>query len=148
MDIILLQDIPNLGEKDEIVSVKNGYARNFLIPKGLAVNATVSVKKMHSETIKQRAHKEEKLKNEALVLSEKLKGLKLKIGAKTSSKGKIFGSVNTIQISETLKNEGFDIDRKKIAIKEDLIKEVGTYTAVLKLHKEVSTEISFEIVPE
>ena len=99
MEIILKEDIPSLGYKDDIIVVKDGYARNYLIPKGLAIGATPSVKKAHIEILKQKAHKEEKIKNEALELAEKLKELKLTIGAKTSSKGKIFGSVNTIQVA-------------------------------------------------
>ena len=121
MYVILKQDITTLGHKDDIISVKNGYATNYLIPKGLAVNATPSLRKMHEEVLKQRAHKEDKIRQEALEISEKIKVLKLTIGAKTSTKGKIFGSVNTIQISEALKNAGFTIDRKDIAIKEELI---------------------------
>ena len=148
MNIILKQDIPNLGLKDDIISVKDGYARNFLIPQGLAVNATPQAKKVHEEIIRQRAHKEEQLKQEAIVLSEKLKNISLTIGAKTSTKGKIFGSVNTIQISEALKAEGYDVDRKNISIKGDLIKEIGSYTATIKLHREVAVEIPFEIVSE
>jgi large subunit ribosomal protein L9 len=148
MEIILKQDIPNLGYKDEIVVVKDGYARNYLIPKGLAIGATPSIKKAHTEILRQKAHKEEKIKNEALELAEKLKELKLTIGAKTSSKGKIFGSVNTIQIAEALKEKGYTIDRKNITFKEELIKEVGNYTALVKLHKEVEAEIPFEIIAE
>ena len=148
MDIILKQDIPSLGNKDDIITVKNGYARNYLIPKGLAVNATASVKKMHQEILKQRSHKEEQIKQEAEAIAEKMKDIKLTIGAKTSTKGKIFGSVNTIQLAESLKEEGFEIDRKDITIKEDLIKEVGSYTADIKLHKEVIVEIPFEIIAE
>lgn len=148
MDVILKQDVPNLGHKDDIISVKNGYALNYLIPKGLAVNATSSLRKMHEEVLKQRAHKEEKIREVARAAADKIKGLKLTIGAKTSTKGKIFGSVNTIQISEALKNQGFEIDRKDIVIKEELIKEVGNYTATIKLHKDVSVEIPFEIVAE
>ncbi|MCG8697768.1 MAG: 50S ribosomal protein L9 [Bacteroidales bacterium] len=148
MEIILKQDIHNLGDKDDIVTVKDGYARNYLIPQGMAVNATASAKKQHAEILKQRAHKEEKIKEEALKISEKLKDVSLTIGAKTSSKGKIFGSVNTIQLSEALKEKGFDIERKNISIKEDLIKEIGKYTAKVRLHKEVKIEIPFEIVAE
>ena len=148
MDIILLQDMVNLGDKDEIVSVKNGYARNYLIPQGYALNATKTARKIHAENIKQRAHKQEQLKKNAEELAEKLKDVSLKIGAKTSSKGKIFGSVNTIQISEALSAKGFDIDRKKIAIKEELIKEIGNYSAKVRLHKEVIIEVPFEIVSE
>ena len=148
MKIILKQDIPNLGDKDDIITVKDGYARNYLIPKGMAVNATSSVRKQHEETMKQRAHKEEKIRVEAEKSAEKMKGLKLTIGAKTSTKGKIFGSVNTIQIAEALKNEGFELDRKDISIKEELIKEIGSYTATVKLHRDVKVEIPFEIVAE
>ena len=118
MEVILKQDVPNLGHKDDVVSVKDGYARNYLIPKGLASNATASVKKMHAELLSQRAHKEEKIKQEALEISNKMSTIHLTLGAKTSTKGKIFGSVNTIQIAEALKQQGFDIDRKNITIKE------------------------------
>ena len=148
MDIILKQDIQNLGYKDDIVTVKDGYARNFLIPKGMAVNATKSAKRVLEENIKQRAHKEEKVKAEAEQIAVKLKDVSLTIGAKASTKGKIFGSVNTIQIAEALKAKGFEVDRKTITIKEELIKEVGKYTATVKLHKEVSVDIEFEIVAE
>lgn len=148
MDIILKEDIPSLGHKDDIVTVKDGYARNYLIPKGLAVNATGTVRKIHAEILRQRAHKEEQIRLEAESLAEKIKDIKLTIGAKTSTKGKIFGSVNTIQLAESLKAEGFEIDRKNITIKEDLIKEVGSYTATIRLHKEVQVEIPFDIVAE
>jgi large subunit ribosomal protein L9 len=148
MEIILKQDIANLGYKDDLVTVKDGYARNYLIPQGMATNATASIKKQHTEILKQRAHKEEKIRSEAKLAAEKLKEVSLTIGAKTSSKGKIFGSVNTIQIAEALKEKGFDIDRKNITIKEELIKEVGKYTATVRLHKEVKVEIPFEIVAE
>jgi large subunit ribosomal protein L9 len=148
MELILKQDINNLGSKDDLVKVKAGYARNFLIPKKMAVSATESMKKMHSENLKQRAHKEIKLKDAALQVAEKMKNIKLTIGAKTSSKGKIFGSVNTIQLSEALSAKGFDIDRKSIIIKDDLVKEIGIYSAKVKLHKEVSVDIAFEIVSE
>jgi len=148
MDIILKEDIPSIGHKDDIVTVKDGYARNYLIPKGLAINATASVRKMHEEVLRQRAHKEEKIKEKALELADKMNTLSLTIGAKTSTKGKIFGSVNTIQIAEALKVEGFEIDRKDISIKEELIKEVGKYTATVKLHKSVQVEIPFEIIAE
>ncbi|MFO7658157.1 MAG: 50S ribosomal protein L9 [Bacteroidales bacterium] len=148
MEIILKQDIPNLGYKDEIVKVKNGYALNYLIPKGMAINANASAKKSHAETIKQRAHKETKLKEQASVLAEKLKAISLTIGAKTSSKGKIFGSVNTIQVAEALAEKGFEIDRKNISFQEDIIKEIGKYSAKIKLHREVVVEVPFEIVSE
>jgi len=148
MEIILNQDINSLGSKDDIVIVKNGYANNFLIPKGMAQLATSSVKKIHAENIKQRAHKEVKMKNAAQEIAAKLKDVKITLGANASTKGKIFGSVNTIQIAEALAAKGFDIDRKNILIKQDLIKEVGLYSAKVKLHREVSVEISFEIISE
>jgi len=148
MEIILLQDVNKLGQKDDLVKVKAGYARNFLIPKGYAVAATTSARKMHDENLKQRAHKEEKIKVEAQDLAAKMGGLKVVVGAKTSSSGKIFGSVNTIQIAEALKEKGFEIDRKSISMPEDQIKEIGNYKAVIKLHREVKVEIDFEIVAE
>jgi large subunit ribosomal protein L9 len=148
MEIILKHDVPNLGYKDDIVNVRNGYALNYLIPKGLAVSASGSALKSHNEILKQRAHKEEKIKQEAQEMAEKLKGTTLSIGAKTSTKGKIFGSVNAIQIAEALEEKGFNIDRKNITFREDLIKEVGTYHAKIRLHKEVHVEIPFEIVGE
>ena len=148
MNVILKHDIPNLGHKDDIVMVKDGYARNYLIPKGYAINATAQAKKVHAEILRQRAHKEAQLKDAALAMAEKLKKVSLSIGAKTSTKGKIFGSVNTIQISEALIEEGFEVERKNISIKDDLIKEIGSYSATVKLHKEVLVDIPFEIVSE
>ena len=148
MEIILKQDINNLGSKDDIVVVKDGYARNFLIPQGLAMMATVSAKKVLAENIRQRAHKEAKIKAEAEKIAAKMTGLKLTIGAKTSSTGKIFGSVNTIQIAEALQEKGFEIDRKNIRLLEDQIKEVGAYKAKVKLHKEVLVEIDFDVISE
>lgn len=148
MDVILQQDLHNLGHKDDIVSVKDGYARNYLIPKGYAINATSEARKVHEEILRQRAHKEEQMKQAALEMAEKLKDVSLTIGAKTSTKGKIFGSVNTIQIAEALQEKGFDLDRKDISIKNDLIKEIGSYSATVRLHKEVHVDIPFEIVSE
>lgn len=148
MEVILKEDIQNLGHRNDIVTVKNGYGRNYLIPKGLATLATESAKKMHAENLKQRAHKEEKIKNEAKEVAKKLEKVEISIGAKTSSTGKIFGSVNTIQIAEALKEKGYEIERKNISIPEDQVKEVGKYTAIVKLHKEVKVEIQFEIVAE
>jgi large subunit ribosomal protein L9 len=147
MEVILKQDIHTLGYKNDIVTVKNGYGRNYLIPNGFAVLATESAKKMHAENMRQRAHKEEKIKNEALEIAKKLEGVTLSLGAKTSSTGKIFGSVNNIQIAEALTEKGFEIDRKVISIK-DAVKEIGKYTATIKLHKEVKVEIEFEVVSE
>jgi len=148
MEIILMQDVNKLGQKDDIVTVKEGYGRNFLIPKGFAVAATSSAKKMHAENLKQRAHKEEKIKVAAQEIAAKLADIRLVVGAKTSSSGKIFGSVNTIQIAESLKEKGFDVDRKNITLPEDQIKEVGSYKAIIKLHREVKVEVGFEIVAE
>jgi len=148
MDVILKQDMPSLGHKDDIVSVKDGYARNFLIPKGYAINATAQARKVHEEILRQRAHKEEQLKQAAMEMAEELKKVSLTIGAKTSTKGKIFGSVNTIQIAEALNEKGFNLERKDITITNDLIKEIGSYTATVKLHKEVQVEVPFEIVSE
>ena len=148
MNIILKQDLTNLGHKDDIVTVKDGYARNYLIPKGYAINATAQNKKVHEEILRQRAHKEAQLKDAALKLAEEMKNVSLSIGAKTSTKGKIFGSVNTIQIAEALKEKGFEVERKNISISDDLIKEIGSYSATVKLHKEVLVDIPFEIVSE
>ena len=131
MEIILLTDIANLGHKDDIVDVKQGYGRNYLIPQGYAILATPSARKVVAENLRQRAHKEAKLKAEAEEIAAQLAEVKLTIGAKTSSTGKIFGSVNSIMISESLKEKGFDIDRKKIVLKD--VKEIGTYTALIKL---------------
>ena len=148
MEIILLQDVKKLGQKDDIVTVKNGYGSNFLIPRGYAIAATPAAKKMHAENLRQRAHKEEKIRITAQEMAAKLADINLVIGAKTSSSGKIFGSVNTIQIAEALKEKGFDVDRKNITLPEDQIKEVGKYKAVIKLHREVKVEVGFEIVAE
>jgi large subunit ribosomal protein L9 len=148
MEIILLQDVNKLGLKDDLVNVKNGYGRNFLIPRGYAIAASPSAKKMHTENLRQKAHKQEKIKAEAQEIAAKLDGVKLIVGAKTSTSGKIFGSVNTIQIAEGLKEKGFDIDRKNITLPEDQIKEVGNYKAIIRLHREVKVEIDFEIKGE
>jgi large subunit ribosomal protein L9 len=148
MEVILKQDITNLGNKDDIVTVKGGYGRNYLIPRGLAVMATETEKKVHKEILRQRAHKEAKLREDAEKQANNLGGVELKIGAKTSSTGKIFGSVNNIQIAEALSEKGYDIDRKNISISGDAIKEIGTYKAVIKLYKDIKTEITFEVFSE
>lgn len=147
MEIILLEDVQNLGYKDDVVSVKNGYGRNYLIPQGKAILATPSAKKVLAENLKQRAHKLAKIKADAEELAAKINGISLTIGAKTSATGTIFGSVNNIQLAEALAKKGFDIDRKVIYI-NDNVKELGTYKAIVKLHKEVSAEINFEVVAE
>lgn len=147
MQVILKEDVINLGYKDDIVTVKDGYGRNYLIPQGKAIIASESAKKMLAENLKQRAHKLEKIKKNAQDLAAKLEGVSLTIGAKTSSTGTIFGSVTNIQVAEALAKQGYEIDRKVIVIK-DSVKEVGNYKALLKLHKEVSVEIPFEVVSE
>ncbi|MFN8698571.1 MAG: 50S ribosomal protein L9 [Flavobacteriales bacterium] len=148
MEVILKSNIEKLGAKDEIVKVKPGYARNYLIPRGYAVAATDSARKMHSENLKQRAHKETKILADAQALGEKLGALNIKIGTKASETGKIFGSVNTIQIAEALGKEGFQIDRKSISINDEHIKMLGAYEAKVKLHKEVTAVVKFEVVAE
>jgi len=147
MEIILKEDVINVGYKGDIVKVKDGYGRNFLIPTKKAVLATASAKKMLAEDLKQRAHKLERIKNEALELAEKLKDLTLTVGAKTSTTGKIFGAVGPIQIADAFEKAGFSVDRKVIVLKEP-VKEIGSYKATLKLHKEVSLEVAFEVVAE
>ena len=147
MQIILKEDINTLGYKDDVVTVKDGYGRNYLLPQGKAVIATESAKKMLAENLRQRAHKLAKIKEEAETAAAKLKDVTLTIGAKTSSLGKIFGSVTNIQVAEALEKAGFNVDRKIIYIKE-AVKEVGSYVATIKLHKEVSVEIPFEVVSE
>lgn len=146
MDIILKQDVENLGVKDELVSVKPGYARNYLVPQGMAVVATPSLKKMHEETLRQRSHKEAKVKEEAQNLAESLKKSAIKVEAKVGEEGKIFGSVNTVQVADAIEKLGYKVDRKNISIKEEPIKKIGKYTAELKLHKDVTEIIEFEVV--
>jgi large subunit ribosomal protein L9 len=148
MEIILKQDVEKLGFKDDLLQVKPGYARNFLIPNQLAVVATVSEKKIHAENLKQRAHKESKLKDEAEKLAKSLEEKTVKIGAKAGENGKIFGSVNTIQLADALTALGFEIDRKRITIKNEPIKEVGVYQADVVLHKGIVQTIDFEVVGE
>lgn len=149
MEIILKQDVKNLGYKNDIVSVKHGYARNFLIPQGMAILATPSARKVLAEEIRQQAFKQERIKKEATELAQVLEGLSLRIAAKASESGKIYGSVNNVQIANAIKEaKDLTVDRKQIIIKEDSIKEIGTYTAVIRLHKEVSVEISFEVFAE
>jgi len=148
MEVILKTNIEKLGAKDEVVKVRPGYARNYLIPRGYAVSATESARKMLAENLNQRAHKETKILADAQALAEKLNGLELKIGTKASDTGKIFGSVNTIQISEALGKAGHAIDRKSISLSDDNIKTLGSYEARIKLHKEVSATVKFEVVAE
>ena len=145
MDVLLKKDVERLGSKDEIVTVKNGYGRNFLIPKGLAILATTSIKKMHAETLKQRAHKDEKLKKDASIALEKLTKQTFKVAAKVGENGKIFGSVTNVQLADALNSEGFNVDRKNIKLLTNNIKSIGTYEAEIVLHKEVQGKITFEV---
>ena len=147
MKLILKEDVSGLGYKDDVVTVKDGYGRNFLIPTGKAVVATASALKVLAENQRQRAHKLAKIKADAEALAAQLKDVQLTIGAKTSATGTIFGSVNSIQIAEALEKLGFNVDRKIIGIAQP-VKEVGNYTAVIKLHKEVTVEVHFEVVAE
>jgi large subunit ribosomal protein L9 len=149
MEIILKQDVTNLGHKDDVVTVKNGYATNYLIPQGFAILATASAKKMHAENMRQRAHKEAKLRENATTLAAKLEGLTITIGAKASTTGKIFGSVTNIQIAEALASKGFEIDRKSISILGDgTVKELGIFDAEIKIYREIKSSIKFEVVAE
>ena len=149
MKIILKENVEKLGHKDDMVTVKNGYARNFLIPKKLAIMATESNKKIVAENLKQRVFKENKAMNEALALAEKLKNLTVTIGAKVGTTGKIFGSINAIQIADAIKKQfNYEIERKRITVDGENIKEVGNYTATIDLHKEVSITMNFEVIAE
>ena len=148
MDVILKKTVDNLGFKDEMVTVKPGFGRNFLIPQGYAILATASEKKGHAEMLKQRAHKESKMLAEAEALAAKINDLSIKIATKAGENGKIFGSVNTLQIAEALKTAGFDIDRKALKIKEDMIKEVGTYDVDANIAKGVMASFKIEVVGE
>ncbi|MDD5570818.1 MAG: 50S ribosomal protein L9 [Bacteroidales bacterium] len=149
MQVILKQDVNKLGFKDEVVNVKSGYARNFLIPKGLAMLAGEANKKVLTETLKQRAFKEAKIKKEAETLAENLKNITVKVGTKASSTGKIFGSVTSMQLAEAIKKQfNYDVDRKRIDIKEEHVKELGTYSANVRLHKDVNVSINFEVFAE
>ncbi|MVZ67211.1 50S ribosomal protein L9 [Sphingobacterium sp. DK4209] len=147
MEVILKQDVKHLGEKDDIVVVKPGYGRNYLIPQGFAAMATPSAKKVLAENIKQAQFKQEKIKKDATELAAKLEAVKLSIGAKAGESGKIFGKVNSIQIADALKAQGFDVDRRRITFETEP-KNVGEYIANLNLHKEVKVQVPFEVVAE
>ena len=147
MELILVEDVAGLGYKNDIVSVKKGYGRNYLIPQGKAVIASESARKVLAENLKQRAHKLAKIKADAEELAAKLAPVALTIATKVSATGTIFGAVGNIQIAEALAKLGVEIDRKTIVVK-DTVKEVGSYKATVKLHKEVSVEIPFEVVAE
>lgn len=148
MEVILKKNVDKLGYANEIVNVKPGYGRNFLIPQGYAELATASAKKAHAEIMKQKAHKETKMLAEAQELATKLEAVTLTISTKAGENGKIFGSVNTVQLAEALKAAGFDIDRKSLKIKDEPIKEVGTFEAEANLHKGVKPVFKFEVVGE
>ena len=149
MEVILKQDVEKLGYADELVKVKDGYARNYLLPQGLAILATASNKKMLAETIKQRSYKAEKIRKEAEFLAGKIDGLTLKIAQKASEKGTIFGSVNTIAVAQALKEQhDIDIDRRKIILPAEHIKELGNYTAQINIHKEVRVTVNLEVIAE
>lgn len=148
MEIILKKNVDNLGYTNEIVDVKPGYGRNFLIPQGYAILATASAKKAHAEIMKQKAHKESKVLAEAEALGQRLAASTVKIVTKVGENGKIFGSVNTVQLSEALKAEGIEVDRKSVKIKDEPIREIGTYEATANLHKDVKATFNFEVVGE
>jgi large subunit ribosomal protein L9 len=148
MEIILKKDLKGLGYKNDIVKVKNGYGRNFLIPQGIAVLATESNKKMQAEEIKQTSFKEQKLRSEATANAEKLATVTVKVGAKAGESGKIFGSVTNIQIAEALKKAGYDVERKNIEMNEEHIKALGTYSATVRLFKEITATVNFEVIAE
>jgi large subunit ribosomal protein L9 len=148
MEVILKQDLDNLGYADEIVKVKSGYARNFLIPRGLATIASEPNRKMLAETVKQRAHKAAKLKGDAESVGKQLEAMTLKIGAKVGESGKIYGSVTALQIADALSKLGVTVDRKKIHIDGEHIKALGNYTATVNLHKDLKVKVNFEVIAE
>ncbi len=147
MKLILTQDVRNLGHKDDVVSVRPGYGRNYLIPQGMAKLATSSALKMLAEDVKQRAFKQEKIKKDAEALSVKLEGIKVILKAKTGTSGKIFGSITTLQVSNALKDMGIEVDRRKIVFTEEP-KAIGEYKANINLHKEVTKSIDVDVVAE
>lgn len=148
MEIILKQDVDNLGYADEIVKVKPGYANNYLIPRGLAIVATESARKVLTETMKQRAHKAAKIKGDAESVAKQLEAMTLTIGMKVGESGKIYGSVTSLQIADALSKHGVNVDRKKISLDTDHIKSLGTYSALVNLHKDIKAKVNFEVVAE
>ena len=146
MELILINDVPNLGFKDDIVSVKNGYGRNFLIPQGLAILATDSAKKILNENIKQREFKEKKVIEDAKKLEKKLSKLDIKIPAKVGKAGKLFGSISNTDLNDELTKLGYDFDKNIVSIRGGLIKKVGNYTANIRLHRKIIVEITFDVV--
>lgn len=148
MELILKKDVENLGFTDDLVSVKNGYGRNFLIPQGHAVLATPSAKKVLAETLKQRAFKEKKVIEDAQKEADKLNGLEIKISAKTGEGDKLFGSINNANLAEAFEKEGVSIEKKFIAIAGGTIKRTGNYEATIRFHRDVITNFSFDVVAE
>jgi large subunit ribosomal protein L9 len=148
MEVILKKNVDKLGYANDVVTVKPGYGRNFLIPQGYAVLATPSAKKAHEEVMRQKSHKEAKLVAEAQEIATKLASVSISIATKAGENGKIFGSVNTVQLADALRKEGFDIDRKSLKIKDEPIKEVGTFEAEANLFKGVKQTFKFEVVGE
>ncbi|MBQ9545666.1 MAG: 50S ribosomal protein L9 [Bacteroidales bacterium] len=149
MEIILKQDVANLGYKDDIVNVKNGYANNYLLPQGMAIIATPSNKKMHEENMRQRARKEEKIRKDAEITKAALDGKTIIIKTKVGETGQLFGSVNNIQVAEALKEQhNYELDRKQIVVDGSKIKEVGTYTAMVNIHKDIKAQLNLEVVAE
>ena len=147
MEIILKQDVANLGYKDEIVKVKNGYANNYLLPKGMAIIATPVNKKIHAENLRQRAHKEEALRKNAETQQAALNGKTVKLIVKVGENGQLFGGVNNIMVAEALKEQhNYDVDRKDIVV--ETIKAVGNYTAKVNVYKEIKAELNLEVVAE
>ncbi len=149
MEIILLQDVTNLGYKDDIVKVKNGYANNYLLPQGMAIIATPANKKMHAETLRQRAFKEEKLRKDAETLKAALDGKNVRLTTKVGENGQLFGAINNIQIADALKEQyNYDVDRKKIVVDGAKIKEIGNYTATVNVYRDIKAELNLEVVAE
>ncbi|MBT8260340.1 MAG: 50S ribosomal protein L9 [Bacteroidia bacterium] len=148
MELILKQDIEGVGFKDDIVTVKNGYGRNFLIPQGHAILATTSAKKVLSENLKQRAFKEKKIIEDAKAIAEALEALEIKIAAKVGTRDKLFGSVNNINVAESLEKEGQEIDKKYITVIGGNVKRLGKYNAIIRLHREVTVDLTFEVIAQ
>ncbi len=149
MEIILKQDVANLGYKDDIVKVKNGYANNYLIPQGMAIIATPSARKVLAENIKQRAFKEEKIRKDAEAMQSALNGKSVKLIAKVGENGQLFGSITNQQVAEALKEQhNYDVDRKHIVVDGDKIKSIGEYTALVNIHREIKAEVKIEVVAE
>ncbi len=148
MEIILKQDVKNLGYKDDLIKVKNGYGLNFIIPRGFGILATDQMKKVRLENIKQKAYKEQKIEKSANELCELLKNISVRVMAKAGDQGKIFGSVTTLQLADAIKKLGYEVDRKNITINDEPIKNLGKYTANVRLHKNIAVDVNFEVVEE